>query len=187
MIHPVPSRAPSLYRTGGKHPSDKAAMPTTPGRRNRIFKVLPYPEPSRPMDCDTLFRQAVGYCFSTGWNFHFTVSLSAQDKQNILRSRERAAPCFVFHQTYPFSKSRHSAPFGGAGDIRLLPALPDAWRDGRVSGLRARGNFTVDMEWKDKKLVFAKIHGEPGARGTIYWNAEETPFEIPESAEFLLP
>ena len=76
---------------------------------------------------------------------------------------------------------------GDAGDIRLLPALPDAWRDGRVSGLRARGIFTVDMEWKDKKLVFAKIHGKPGARGTIYWNAEETPFEIPESAEFLLP
>ena len=36
------------------------------------------------------------------------------------------------------------------GYIAPLPALPDAWKDGQVSGLIARGNFEVSMKWKDK-------------------------------------
>lgn len=44
-----------------------------------------------------------------------------------------------------------------AGYIALLPALPKAWKDGSVSGIKARGNFTVSMEWKEGKLVKGKI------------------------------
>ena len=48
--------------------------------------------------------------------------------------------------------------------IALLPALPPQWPSGSVSGLRARGDVTVDIEWDDGRLVRARLLG--GARTT---------------------
>lgn len=43
------------------------------------------------------------------------------------------------------------------GVIELLPALPKAWPTGKVTGLRARGGFTVDIEWQDSKVTGYRI------------------------------
>lgn len=53
------------------------------------------------------------------------------------------------------------------GALQLLPALPDAWANGRVAGLRARGNFTVDMSWQDGKLIEAHLISGSGVPCTI--------------------
>lgn len=51
------------------------------------------------------------------------------------------------------------------GVLRLLPALPPSWTEGRVSGLRARGGLTIDMEWKENRLTHSRIL--PSRDGTI--------------------
>jgi len=44
------------------------------------------------------------------------------------------------------------------GFIELLPALPDAWKaGGEIKGLKARGNYTVDITWKNGKVIDYKV------------------------------
>lgn len=50
------------------------------------------------------------------------------------------------------------------GRIELLPALPKAWKDGSVRGLRARGGITIDMEWKDGKVTRLDLISTPPAK-----------------------
>ncbi|SJZ46387.1 glycoside hydrolase family 95 protein [Sediminibacterium ginsengisoli] len=53
------------------------------------------------------------------------------------------------------------------GFLSLLPALPSAWKDGHVKGIKARGNFTVSIEWNDHKLKEAAVYSANGGNCRI--------------------
>jgi len=53
------------------------------------------------------------------------------------------------------------------GEIHLLPALPRTWATGHVVGLKARGGFVVDIDWRDGRLVSTTIHSRHAAKCTV--------------------
>lgn len=52
--------------------------------------------------------------------------------------------------------------------LHLLPALPSAWSDGKINGLRARGGFEVDIEWANNQLKQATIRATRDGKFRIY-------------------
>lgn len=60
----------------------------------------------------------------------------------------------------------------GNGEIRLLPALPSAWRNGSVKGLCARGDFEVSIVWQDGKLISATIQSPKGGPCEVSYHGQ---------------
>lgn len=64
------------------------------------------------------------------------------------------------------------------GDIHLLPALPDAWADGEVKGLCARGNFEVDITWRGGQLAEARVRSNSGEAGVVRYKGQTIPVDV---------
>ncbi|MFT3867830.1 MAG: glycoside hydrolase family 95 protein [Nibricoccus sp.] len=143
---------------------------------------------------------------STGWAIAWRLNLWAR-LQDPERTHTVLKALLGPERTYPDLFDAHppfqiDGNFGGtsaiaemllqshADEIELLPTLPKAWPTGSVKGLRARGGFEVDLEWRDGALVTVTVKSANGgsarlryqgvvhtltlpAQGTSHWDGRE--------------
>jgi alpha-L-fucosidase 2 len=65
----------------------------------------------------------------------------------------------------------------GEEGIYLLPAIPDAWHSGSVSGLCARGGFEISMNWEDGKLTGVDVLSKSGRDCCLHYEDHTVEFK----------
>ena len=122
----------------------------------------------------------------TGWSMAWKVNFWARlhdgnHAHTMLENLIKKGGVNLFCQHPPFQIDGNFGGTSGVAEmilqshhnvIRLLPALPDAWPNGKVTGLRTRGGYQVDFEWKDGQVTDFSIRGKQPGKVTVRVNGE---------------
>ena len=139
----------------------------------------------------------------TGWSRAWVVNFYARffngDECNYHITeliREQVSPnLFDLHPPHTFQIDGNFGTTAGIAEmliqsheentIRLLPALPSEWADGHITGLKARGNFEVDMNWNEGELSEASIHAIKGGKTEVIYKDKIVELDMIESETFV--
>ena len=73
------------------------------------------------------------------------------------------------------------------GHFLLLPALPDEWKDGKVRGMKAQGDITVDFEWREGRIHRVRLCSSHEQKVTLECNGiSKTVFLKPDGTENMI-
>ncbi len=143
-------------------------------RAHRIYEFLTskraYPnlfDFHPPFQIDGNFGGAAGVCEMLLQSHLRSVDNSADTIEEAAYTAYRKDPAAPTHfvPVVP-DESLADAPY----ILHLLPALPSAWPNGKVNGLKARGGFEVDIAWQDGRLVQAVIRANRDSACRVYSN-----------------
>ena len=74
----------------------------------------------------------------------------------------------------------------GVPRLQLLPALPSAWPNGKVTGLRARGGFEIGLDWKDRQLTRVLVRSTLGGPCALRIGAVEKTIATKPGGRYVL-
>ncbi len=135
--------------------------------------------------------------WSRAWIINFYARLFQGDKayQHLVLLLNKSTLNNLFDNHPPFQIDGNFGATAGMaemllqsqnGYIELLPALPKAWKDGEVTGLKARGNFEVSIRWIDNKLASAKIKSFENNDCIVKYENKTIKFKMKKNQELFL-
>jgi len=161
------------------HPGSQITMADTPELAAAAKKSL-----------DSRIEHGGGHTgWSAAWLIHQYARLyeaeKAEEYVNTILTRSITPNLFGLHP--PFQIDGNFGITSGiaemliqshTGAIHLLPALPKAWPDGEIQGLRARGGYDIDIKWENNELAEARIGSDRQRTARLRYNGKEITVDI---------